>query len=83
MENIKPFSLWLNGQTLQAEKIDIFSNYDNLKTNASFGYSLYDKDEIKISEGVVIMKGENYTNWDGSNKLAFEFVAKELNIELI
>lgn len=82
MENIKPLPIWQNGVTNIAEKIEIFINYDNLQTNAKFGYFLCDKDEIKIAEGIVIMKGEDYLNWDGSNKSAILFVAEQLNIEL-
>lgn len=83
MENIKPLGIWINGQTLQAEKIDIQSNFDDLKTVAVFYYCLYDKDSLKIVDGNLTIESEAYKNWDGSNAGALQAVADILKIEYI
>lgn len=83
MENIKPLPIWQNGITTNAEKIQIFINYDNLQTNAILGYKLFDEIDTQILDGVVIIAGEDYQNWDGSNSQALEIVAKKLNIVFI
>jgi len=83
MENIQPLNIWQSGQTLQAEKIDIQSNFDDLKTIAIFYYCLYDKDGLKIVDGNLTIEKETYQNWDGSNAGALQAVADILKIEYI
>jgi len=83
MENIQPLNIWQNGQTIQAEKIEIQSNFDDLKTVAVFYYCLYDKNSVKITDGNLTIDGENYQNWDGSNAGALKIVSEILNISYI
>jgi hypothetical protein len=83
MQKIQPLPIWQNGIITNAEKIEIFINYDNLQTNAILGYKLFDEIDTQILDGVVIIAGEDYKNWDGSNGQAMQIVAKKLNIVFI
>lgn len=83
MREIKPFPIWRNGQTLNAELINLQSNFDNLIDTVIFYYSLKDKDLNNIVEGGITMDGIDYHDWNGSNDQAFDFAAKKLGIQLI
>jgi hypothetical protein len=53
-----------------------------LSSKAVFYYELLTADNIQLIGGTVEMKGSDYTNWNGSNQAAYEFVAQKLNINL-
>jgi hypothetical protein len=36
-----------------------------------------------LAEGNITMDGENYLAWDGSNDIAFSYIAEKLNLTLI
>ena len=36
-----------------------------------------------IASGVVLMAGQDYIDWDNSNKQAYEFIANKLNLQLV
>jgi len=83
MAQIKPLNIWHDGQTKQAEQIDIHSNFDDLKTTATFYYCLKDATGNKIVDGNVTIDGEKYENWDGSNAGALNAVSEILNISYL
>jgi hypothetical protein len=86
MKEIKPISIWHNGQMINATIFDLVSISDNLSTIATFYYCLYSESEIKLTEGNLTMEGfdyEAYCTSPDSNAYAYEWGASKLNITLI
>lgn len=83
MANIKPLSIWQNGQIETAEQIELHISFDNLQTMATIWYCLQTIDGKRIVEGILNIDGENYQNWDGSNSSALKIVSEILNISYI
>lgn len=81
MKIIKPIKIWQNGTTVEANRMSLIVQ-DNLKDAASFYYTLY-ADDNAVANGGIAMGGEDYENWDGSNDFAYEWVAKQINVEII
>jgi len=91
MKNIKPITIWHNGQTEQANKLNAYIVHDNLKSSCTFYYELINQIEAEaeqmqntsLANGNVNMGGEDYDNWDGSTQEAYEFIAEQINVEIL
>jgi len=91
MKNIKPITIWHNGQTEQATKLNAYIVHDNLESSCTFYYELINEIEAEaeqmqntsLANGNVNMGGEDYDNWDGSTQEAYEFIAKQINVEIL
>ena len=81
MKEIKNIKIWQNGINVQVNRIAL-TVQDNLKDAASFHYTLFSDDNAIINSGIE-MGGEDYLNWDGSNEAAYEWIAKNLNLEIL
>jgi len=88
---IKEIKIWKNGQFEMANDIDVKIISDNLESECTFYYELKKivpkvENEITIdlvlAYGNVILNGDEYLDWTGTNQYAYNFVATELNIEL-
>jgi hypothetical protein len=80
MKNIKPITIWREGVTMEAVILSAYLSYDDLKTTATFYYSLRDTNLITIVDGKVDMSGADYTDWDDSNDGAYSYIAGKLNL---
>ena len=87
MKKINPLSLWMAGKIKSAVYISCHLINDNLSDQAGFYYALFAQNEDpeqdageKLIDGNLVLNGENYKNWDGSNKAAFDWISTELNI---
>jgi hypothetical protein len=86
MKQITPVSIWYNGQTVQATLFDLTSVGDDLSTTANFYYWLTDNNEIKLTDGNIIMTGfdyEAYSSSPDSNAYAYQWAATQLNLTLV
>ena len=99
MKTIQPIQIWKNGTARQASLLDARIINDDMKTYCVFYYYLKEADTITPSEvegesdtitigeiladGNVTISGEDYTNWDGSNDEAYNYIANNLNLTLI
>jgi hypothetical protein len=91
MKNIKPITIWHNGQTEQATKLNAYIVHDNLESSCTFYYELINQIEAEaeqmqntsLANGNVNMGGEDYDNWDGSTQEAYEFIAEQINVEIL
>jgi hypothetical protein len=93
MKLIYPITIWKNGEQLKANLLNAYITRDNLKSFSEFYYTLNEGGEgteknplvigKTIAEGKIIMDGENYLAWDGSNDYAFTYIAEKLNLTLI
>jgi hypothetical protein len=86
MKQIQPVSIWYNGQIKQATQFDLISVGDDLSTTANFYYWLADQNEMKLTDGNIIMTGFDYAAYSSSpdsNAYAYQWGATQLNLTLI
>ena len=93
MKQIKPVTIWKNGESQEANLLNAYIINDNLATSCSFYYQLCSSGEgteamplvigQTLAEGNVTMQGDEYLAWDGSNDYAFSYIATKLNLTLI
>ena len=91
MKSIQPIQVWKNGEEKQANTFNLILINDDLATSATFYYQLIasSSDEEgnvsteQLADGNVGMGGDDYSNWDGSNDAAYNYVAGKLNLTII
>jgi hypothetical protein len=79
---IQPVSIWVNGQSKQANELDARIIYDDLATSATFYYELKDS-SMTLSVGNISMDGQDYEDWDNSNSEAYVYIASKLNLTIV
>jgi hypothetical protein len=82
MKQINPISIWDNGQTKEAIKLNAHAVNVNLGTSAVFYYSLLSETNETLAQGNITMDGDDYQNWDNDD-IAWKFIAGKLNITVI
>lgn len=82
MKTIKPIFIWSNGATKSASVLYMYISYDDLKTQATFQYSLMTDSLVQLANGQFTMSGADYQNWDDSNEAAYLYAAYLLNLEI-
>lgn len=90
MKPIQPLTIWLNGQTLVADILNISSAYDNILDTATFSWQLYkseiDQPNTLLVNGNLTISGQEYIDWNASgdvNEAAYIWVAEQLNVTII
>ena len=93
MKKIEPVTIWKNGESQEANLLNAYIINDNLQSSCSFYYSLCSSGEgtealplvigQTLAEGNIVMNGENYLDWNGSNDFAYSYIAEKLNLTLI
>jgi hypothetical protein len=94
MKQIEPIQIWHNGQLKQAEVLSARIINDDLATSSTFYWTLREADipgeenqpstpGQQLAEGNVTVSGQDYLDWDGSNDTAYEFVAEQINVEIV
>lgn len=74
---------WLNGQFVSAKYLKMYLGVDNLETEAIFYYQFLASDKKILATGNLILYGESYQNWDGSNEGAWNFAVSQLGVILV
>lgn len=90
MKAIQNVQVWKNGEEKQANALGLILINDDLATNANFYYQLLASTEVdgnvsteQLADGNSSMNNSDYTDWDGSNEAAYEFVASKLNLTIV
>jgi len=86
MKEIQPVSIWYNGQIESATIFNMYSINDNLSTNCTFYYQLFNAINIQLAEGNLTMSGTDYVNYSSSpdsNSYAYQWGATQLNLTLV
>ena len=87
MKSINSVQVWKNGEEKQANAFNLTLINDDLATSATFYYQLIAQGEEgsteQLADGNVGMGQEDYSNWDGSNDAAYNYVAGKLNLTII
>lgn len=82
MKQIEKIQIWDNGQTKSAEILNAYAVNVTLGQSATFYYSLMSADKMQLAQGNLVMTGDAYQAWDNDD-VAWDFVAKELNLVII
>lgn len=85
MKAILPLDIWNNGVTITALYINLYITYDDLATQAALHYALCDTNQSPITEGQVLITGQDYLNWgssNDSNEEAYIIATTQLNITI-
>jgi hypothetical protein len=94
MKEIQPVTLWVNGQSVQANYFSMFSIKDDLSSSAIFSYQLLnvmtDQDgnisSSQLTQGNLTMDGTDYENWGNAgniNNEAYVWATQQLNLTLV
>lgn len=94
MREIQPINIWSNGQSLQANNLDMYIINDNLSSSATFYYQLLkvttdqegQTSSQQLSQGNLTMSGTDYNNWGNVgdiNDEAYTWAAEQLNLTLV
>ena len=86
MKQIQPVSIWYNGQIDSATIFNMYSINDNLDTECTFYYQLFNATNIQLSEGNLILTGADYITYSTStsaNEYAYQWGATQLNLTLV
>lgn len=86
MKSIQPITVWKDGQEQQATKLTLTIKFDNLSTEAVFGYVLSDGYNNALVMGSLPIDGDAYQAWGQStdaNTDAYIYAATQLNLTLI
>ena len=87
---IQPINLWVNGVSSTAEVItlDGYSGYNFVDSAGEVHYVLSSYDastdtKVSIIQGVVQLSYDVVENWGTDDQPIFDYVAEQLNIELV
>ena len=80
---IQSKSIWKDGVNKNATQLLLHTEFDDMATNAKFAYRLFTSDGEQLVSGYLQIDGIDYQEWSGSNKDAYIWAAKELNLKPI
>jgi hypothetical protein len=93
MRQIKPISIWKNGQEKEASILNATIAFDNLESTCNFQYELCSGGQgteqtplisvETLADGILTLRGQNYLDWNGDNDFAYAYIAEKLNLTLI
>ncbi len=82
MKEIQPISIWDNGQTKQAIKLNAYAVGGVLGVSAQFYYAILSESNETLAQGNIAMDGEDYQTWN-NDEIVWEFIATKLNLVII
>ena len=91
---IQPISMWVNGQIKTAEVLEVRGIGDDYGTSANNYYELREADVLDADGNVIgggavcqngnlACSGADYQAWDNSNEWIKNWVATQLNLEIV
>jgi hypothetical protein len=92
MKNIQPIQIWKNGALKTASILDAIIINDNMSSSCTFYWMLKEADTItedqtitgeNLADGNVTMSGNVYELWKGGNDYAYNYIAKQINVQII
>ena len=78
---INPVKVKYN-DTIQATKLYVSLQHDNLTSQCMFSYTLRDSSNNILNMGTTVMKDSDYTNWSGDNSTPFSYVAGKIGVTI-
>lgn len=81
MKKIEPITIWSNGNNKEVNEITLSIGGDNMIDKCLFRYHLSFDAKI-INQGSILINGDDYLNWSGTNDEAYNLVCTKLNLNL-
>jgi hypothetical protein len=81
MKTIQPVQSWNNGKVVEATILNAYVIQDNLTTNASFWFGIFNDTMQQVSQGNLTMTGDDYTAYQ-TNQYAWDWVASSLKLTI-
>lgn len=82
MRAIKPISIWKQGVTTDATKLECFIIKDNLIDSATLSWNILSENIEVLGDGIIQIYGDDYVQWS-DNDYAWNYIATKLGIEFI
>ena len=96
-KQISPVTIWVNGQSKQAEYLQVTGINDNYESSATNYWQMFtkvlDEEGIEkqgeaIAQGNLTISGQDYINWGDQpamaiNEWIYNWVAEQLNLTII
>jgi hypothetical protein len=79
MKTIQPVVFPLNLGT--ATILNAYCINDNLSTSASFYYTLLSDTQVQLSQGNLVMIGDDYIAYE-TNQYAWDWIAKQIDVTI-
>jgi len=88
MKQIQPINIWINGETKIGVNFSIRCIDDNYQDSAANNWQIFDLDNNKISEGGLIINGQDYIDWGNQPAMAintwiYNWSADKLGLTII
>lgn len=97
MKKIEPVSIWVFGNQITAQYLQVTCTYDNNESLANEFYQLFsmfvDSNGVEtpaeqIAQGYITISGQNYIDWNNEpaisvNVWIYQFVANAINVVII
>ena len=83
-ELIRPIKVWKQGQSVDAENIDLTIVFDDLESSAKVYYSLKDSTGSQLADGNLDIAGADYRQWNTApNRInwAYNFTIRALRLQ--
>ena len=82
MKKIQPIQIWVNGSIQTANYLNLNISLDNLQSSCIFYYQLTSGEDLSdiLGYGNLIIEGQDYLNWNGSNNDAYTYALDKLNL---
>jgi len=83
MKQIEPISIWQNGTTKTAVKLQVQGTSVTLGSSASFYWQLLTEEGYQVANGNIGLSGEQYTAWNADDDYVYTTIATELNLTIV
>ena len=83
MKQIEPISIWQNGTTKTAVKLQVQGTSVTLGQAASFYWQLLTEEGHQVANGNLGISGEKYTAWGADDDYVYTIIAEDLKLTII
>ena len=77
---LKPVQIF--GKTLDTLSVSVV-NYSLGTSKPTLGYSIIDTNKESVTQGTIQLNKETYDSWTTNDEILLEYVASQLNIEIL
>ena len=83
MKQITPLPIWDNGQTVEATVLNAYGISQTLGFSATFYWALLSENNQTLTQGNIILEGEDYQTWGEDDEYVWDYIAQKLNLQII
>jgi hypothetical protein len=82
MKNIQAEKYRKGSEILLSDKLSARIVNDDLKSSCIIYFQVLDKLNQQLDQGNLSISGDDYQAWDGSSEQLYQYIAKQLNLEI-